>query len=404
MQEAQRQQHKKRNVGSHLSESMQRLVRQMNLQMLENYMATYLIDVAALVFLCCLIYNNNILAQKRKKPFYGGIVLTVLIVLSEAGTIIAVDGNTSLRLLNIFCNVFGFALAPVIPIILVAIFDLKILQTNKLLILPSVLNIFATALSPWLGFIFYVDANNHYERGHSFFIFLVAYIINMTILLISTVRTGQKHCYPIKLKIITLSLFTIAGTSIQIIFPSVYSTWHSVTLSLLLYYLLLSEFDSSFDALTRLHNRTAYEKKADKLSGKKPYSIIVMDINNFKEINDTYGHDFGDAALKIIASVIRKSFDNNCTCYRVGGDEFYIINSTTDLVILEHQLKCMINNLEKERRNDGRLPTVAYGYSIFKGGKTHDFQEVLKEADDQMYSYKKNQNGMVKKHSDSMDS
>ena len=260
--------------------------------------------------------------------------------------------------------------------------------------LPSILNVIATVLSPWLGFVFYVDANNHYERGNSFYIFVAAYIINLIILFISTIRTGKKHNYPIKAKLTALSLFAIAGTSIQLILPYVYSSWHSVTLSLILFYLLLSEFDGSFDTLTRLHNRAAYEKMANKLGDRKPYSVVVMDINNFKEINDTYGHDYGDAVLKKVATIIVKSFDTRCTCYRVGGDEFQIINSEADTVKLERQLKSMTNSLEKERENDGRLPTVAYGYSIFKVGKGIDFQEVVKEADVQMYYFKKIQKDM----------
>lgn len=357
--------------------------------MLENYIATYSIDAAALVFLCYLIHSSNMLAKNRKGSFYLGAALTVLIILSEAGTIMAVGGNADQRLLNVLCNVFGFALAPLIPIILIAIFDIRLLRSNKLLMLPSILNMLVTTLSPWLGFVFYVDANNHYTRGNYFYVFVVAYIINLIILLISTIRTGDKHYYPIKAKITALALFAIVGTSIQIIIPSVYSSWHSVTLSLLLYYLLLSEFDGSFDALTRLHNRAAFEKAANKLDGRKPYSIVVMDLNNFKDINDTYGHDFGDSVLKKVASFIKDSFDNHCTCYRVGGDEFYVINRATDPAKLEQQLKSMTNNLEKARRNEGQLPTVAYGYSIHIGGKAIDFQEVLKQADDQMYYFKR---------------
>ena len=364
--------------------------------MMENYMATYLIDVVALVFLCCLIHSNKILNRNRKWPFYFSSMLIVLIIVAEGGTIIAGDGNADLRFLNVFCNVFGFALTPVIPIVLVSILDVKILQNYKLLMLPSILNMFVTALSPWPGFIFYVDANNHYERGNLFYIFVIAYIINLFILLISTIKTGHKHHYPIKTKITALSLFVVVGTSIQLIFPYVYASWHCVTLSLLLYYLLLSEFDGSFDTLTGLHNRAAFEKAANKLDGEKPYSVIVMDINNFKDINDAYGHDFGDAVLKKVASIIWESFDTRCVCYRIGGDEFYIISSETDPIKLEYQLKSMTNNLGKERQNDDRLPTVAYGYSIFKGGKGIGFQEVLKEADEQMYHFKKIQKNMQK--------
>lgn len=356
-----------------------------------DYISTHLIDVAALVLLFCLVYGNNILQQNRKGPFYVGIILTILIILSEVGTIVAGNGNYNFRLTNIICKVLGFALAPLIPLTLIAVFDLDIFKTKKILMFPSLLNVIATALSPWLGLIFYVDTYNYYERGSFFFIFLIAYLINFLILIIGTLSATGKHCHPMKLKIITLLLFTIIGTSLQLILPSIYSTWHSVTLSLLLYYFLLSDFDGSFDTLTRFHNRSAYEKIARTLDGRKSYSIIILDINTFKEINDTYGHDFGDTVLKKVAGVITKSFDSRCTYYRVGGDEFTIINSTTDLVTLENQLKIMTNNLEKERQNDSRLPTIAYGYCVFKGGKDTSFQQVVNEADRQMYHCKEMQ-------------
>ena len=113
-----------------------------------------------------------------------------------------------------------------------------------------------------------------------------------------------------------------------------------------------------------------------------------MDINNFKEINDTYGHEYGDTALKEVAAIIRDSFDDNCICYRVGGDEFYIIRRDANRDKLEHQLKSITDNLAKERQKYRCLPTVAYGYSIFEGDKTLDFQKILKEAGNQMYYYK----------------
>jgi diguanylate cyclase (GGDEF)-like protein len=325
-------------------------------------------------------------------------VLTALIILSEAGTIFAGEGNANLRILNISCNIFGFAVSPVIPIILIAIIDLKLFKTNRLIMLPSFVNILATALSPWFGFVFYVDVNNHYERGEYFLIFVAAYLINLIILLVNTVKKAEEYNYPIKAKTIALSLFVVAGTSIQLLFPYVNSSWHSITFSLFLYYFMLSDFDGSFDTLTRLYNRAAYEKATNKLDSRNPYSVIVIDINNFKGINDTYGHDFGDAVLKKVTSVIRKSFNKGCSCYRVGGDEFHIISRETDPKILESQLKDMTNNLEKERRNDSRLPTVSYGYGIFRSEKMTSFKDVNKEADDQMYYFKKTQKNMLRKN------
>lgn len=311
-----------------------------------------------------------------------------MIILSEAGSLIASRENANLRLLNIFCNILGFSLTPIIPLVLIAIFNVRILQANKLLILPTVINIVAVILSPRFKLVFYIDASNQYQRGSIFIIFVATYVINLILLLIDTVRTVQRRHYPIKTKMISLSVFAGLGTSIQLVMPSVYSSWHCVTLSLILFYLLLSEFDGSLDTLTKLHNRASFEKAAQKLTGKKSFSIIVIDINNFKTSNDTYGHDFGDDVLKTVATILKKSFADHCTCYRVGGDEFTIINSEIDEEKLKQQLKSLINNFAEKRREDNRLPTVAYGYSIFHGDKSMDLQKALKEADTQMYYYK----------------
>ena len=357
---------------------------------MKAYIATYSIDLIALFFLCVSLHCSNMLNNYRKKPFLFGIVITVIIILSETGTILTENGNIELRNLNVCCNVVGFALTPIIPFALIAISDITILQTHKLLVFPTVINSIAAVLSPAYKLIFYVDTNNHYERGNYFFIFVAIYIINLMLLVISTLHTGEIHHYPIKGKMITLSLFTVAGTSVQLVFPEVHSSWHCVTLALLLYFLLLSEFDSSFDTLTGLYNRAAFEKTAKQMTNRKAFSVIVLDVNDFKNINDTYGHDYGDFVLKSVAAIIRKSLDNHCTCYRVGGDEFYIICKETNPDRIENQLRIMTNALTEERKINSYLPTIAYGYSVFRGGSL-SFQKVLKEADKQMYSFKKQQ-------------
>jgi len=314
----------------------------------------------------------------------------VLVILSEAGTIFTGSGNSTPRGLNILCNLLGFALTPMIPLAITLIFDRRIFTKSKFLLFPTLLSIVATTLSPLFGFIFYVDANNQYMRGDFFFLFITAYIINFLILFICTLNVGRKHNYPIKWKLVVLFLFTVAGTSIQLVYPSAYSSWHCVTLSLILFFLLMSEFDSSFDSLTGLYNRAAFDKMVKRMKTEsKGFTVIALDINDFKNVNDSYGHDYGDTAIKTVAAIIRKSFTNHCTCYRFGGDEFIIISSETNREKIESQLKTMIKNLEEERKKDNPLPTISYGYSTFRGGRKVDFHKILKEADDQMYHYKR---------------
>ena len=353
------------------------------------YIATYAIDIAALFYLIGLLHNSTTLHSTRKKPLLAATVLTVIIILSEAGTIFTNDTSMSLRSINIFCNVLGFALTPLIPIAISLIFDKRILSTHKFLLVPTLINIVATVLSPLFKYIFYVNASNQYIRGDYFFIFISVYIFNFLFLIICTLDVGKKHNYHIAKKMILLSLFTIIGTSIQIVYPLAYSSWHCITLSLFLYFLLMSQFDNSFDILTGLYNRVAFENASKEIVRAKVFSIIVLDIDDFKSINDTYGHDRGDAVIKAVAAIIRESFYKHYTCYRIGGDEFYILSNETDQEKIELQLKAMTNALVEMRGKGNPLPTVSYGYSIFRGGDNADFNINLKEADDQMYHYKK---------------
>ena len=99
---------------------------------MDTYFATYSLNIVALLFLLGLLINNNILNDHRKKPFIYGIVLTILVIFSEAGTILCSDGNIGLRGLNILFNVLGFALTPVIPIVLLAIFDGILLKNTSI--------------------------------------------------------------------------------------------------------------------------------------------------------------------------------------------------------------------------------------------------------------------------------
>lgn len=359
--------------------------------MLNTYFATCSIDIAALLFLFWLLHTNNLLGNYRKKPFQLGILLTIVIILAEGGTIVFGDFRSPLRGLNIFCNVIGFGLTPFIPVVLVAIFDLPFLKAHPCLLLPSLLNVVAAALSPSFGLVFSVDAENRYERGILFFVFVVIYIINLLFLVAGVLHVGKVYHYPMKRKVFILILFTVAGTSIQLLIPTAYASWHCVTLALVLYYILLSEFDSSFDTLTGLYNRAAFDKAMKRLTSKTDFFIIVMDLNDFKTINDTYGHKYGDTVLKAVADIIKDALDRDCTCYRIGGDEFYIVCTETDPQKLEYRLHSLTQALAQERVNNCLLPTLAYGYSLFKRGRSYDVEKVLREADRRMYHLKKHQ-------------
>ncbi len=355
-----------------------------------NIVAASAINIVALVILSRMVFSNNVLVSGRKRPFFGGIVLTIIVILAEVGTIVTGDGGSAWRSLNIVSNVIGFMLTPFIPIVLLSIFDSNVLKARLYLLLPALLNGIAAVLSPFFGLLFSIDSDNRYSRGNLFIFFVAVYMFHLLLLVGVSLSKGRGHLYSIHWYIFGLTLFVVAGTVIQLVFPSVFSSWHCVTLALFLYYLLLSEHDGRLDFLTGLYNRSAFERDIEILGKRKRYTVIVLDLNDFKKINDTFGHDYGDAVLKKVAEIIRESFDHDCNCYRIGGDEFYVLCKGSDPEKVKCRLRRMTSKLTGERSLDSTLPTVAYGLGISQTDMP-DIQAMLKAADEEMYRYKQQQ-------------
>lgn len=137
------------------------------------------------------------------------------------------------------------------------------------------------------------------------------------------------------------------------------------------------------DDLTGLHNRTAYNKHISRIEKKKTtkgLGIMIFDVDNFKEINDTKGHFEGDSVLKHVAKALLTVFPPpKYSVYRIGGDEFAVLTeNTTELQLIEAMLE-LRNVLEK----DSDI-TISKGYSIIQG----NVKTAFKNADEMLYADK----------------
>lgn len=351
----------------------------------------YTTDIIALLMLFGLLTKENLLKTHIKRFFKYSIYLTIIIILAEMGSLVIDNQASSLKPINELFNIIGFSLTPLIPLMLTELFSQNVFKKNKYIFIPSIINALAVMLSPWLGWIYKINIDNQYERGSLFIIFVLTYIFNIIVLTYIVYLNGKKRYFPIKWKIFGLALFTVVGTCIQLVIPEIISSWHVVTLALFLLYIVLSEFENSFDALTGLFNRLAFEKATSALSYKKPYSLVLIDINHFKKTNDIHGHDKGDVALKEIAEVFKNSIGYKLNGYRIGGDEFSLILETRDEAIIANYLNAIKNNLHERSKKNAVLPTISIGYSIHDGNKSLTFKEVYREADKLMYEDKKAQ-------------
>ena len=146
------------------------------------------------------------------------------------------------------------------------------------------------------------------------------------------------------------------------------------------------------DALTNLYNPRSYHEHMDELTRKKlPYGVIYMDLNDFKMVNDTYGHDTGDALLNIVAKRLQNSIREKDRAFRIGGDEFVVvIHGTHDKKFYEGVISRMRDNVARDvvigEINLKVSISAGYARCPEDGSKLED---VIKKADDAMYYNKR---------------
>ncbi|NVD06727.1 GGDEF domain-containing protein [Vibrio sp. JPW-9-11-11] len=155
---------------------------------------------------------------------------------------------------------------------------------------------------------------------------------------------------------------------------------------------------ASRDALTGVYNRHAlmhnferYRKESRKL----PLSLLVLDLDFFKAVNDQYGHDVGDKVLIQTAALIDALSDEHLV-YRIGGEEFCVALHDCDAERAKEKAEHIRYAIEHHRFNDGDEPislTVSIG--VYQCDHYANLESVLKEADKELYRAKQNGRNQV---------
>ena len=161
---------------------------------------------------------------------------------------------------------------------------------------------------------------------------------------------------------------------------------------------LLAELKSiaTYDNLTKLYNRGSFYQLATHeldLARKQkiPLSVFAIDIDNFKEINDTYGHFCGDEVMKELVKKIASRLRTSDIFGRVGGDEFNVLLSNTTLenaVTLAQTLQSMVST-ELFTYDTRQIPvTISIGVAIFEENRHVNMEHLLIDADSALYESK----------------
>lgn len=154
------------------------------------------------------------------------------------------------------------------------------------------------------------------------------------------------------------------------------------------------KYEATHDVLTGALNRNGYEV-ACKSSDLENYALVVVDLDNFKMINDTYGHPTGDSVLIRVANEIRRNFRSSDYICRVGGDEFVlIINKLKDTPENREAICKKLQRINDAiRSKDEGLPETSVSAGAAFGESCDDSVETAKKADSALYEVKQGEKG-----------
>lgn len=230
-----------------------------------------------------------------------------------------------------------------------------------------------------------------YQRGPAYSIFLIfaVFYIADSLYLYAGCRkkVGTLKLFPVQVFLVPI----VFGVVIQALFVEIAITWTSIAVAIAGVMTALKNEIIFVDRLTGLYNRVyleflqkqAYREKDVRVSG------IMIDLNDFKQINDNYGHSEGDTALIIAADLLRKSFSEYGVVTRYAGDEFVVMLNTTDEQLIKNLIERAKKNFEDENKTNDKpyqlSASMGYGVSNLSDETMDDF---MSRIDKQMYQDK----------------
>lgn len=265
----------------------------------------------------------------------------------------------------------------------------RIKKKSRILAVPLIIAtilIFINLLGT--GIIFDISKENVYTRGPMNFI-LYIFVFVYYIESIYTVQKAKNDSilvefFPIYFFIIPCMI----GTMIQGFFFGISTIWLCVAIAFILVYIEIQISISFIDDLSGLYNRKYMNHYLNKLQNNKAKHVygFLMDINDFKTINDIYGHLKGDQAIIQFGKILQHSIDKDSVAIRMGGDEFVIfaiLKSNEEALALKKRIEQNVRQFNIHSKEPFHL-SFSIGIAKYNG----NIDTFLSAMDDSMYEAK----------------
>lgn len=251
-------------------------------------------------------------------------------------------------------------------------------------------------LTPWTHWLFFITEENGYKSGRFFY---VPYLISIVILLTTLVASTRICLHEISGErryesyyLVLCDMIVLCGMVFQHFLEDWWVAAPCLSLAILFIYLNTQNRQITTDALTGLNNRREFDqqivRKAEQFHGEN-WGILMLDVDDFKAINDTLGHAVGDEALWEVADILRRTLGEERTFLaRYGGDEFAVIGAWES----EAEIRMAVMKVEEETVRFNEQSGKKYKLSLSIGyamwSEVGMLDGLVEKADERMYIVK----------------
>lgn len=376
----------------------------------------YYTEVNAICVIILLLFLSHLRRHSERfstnRIIFNQLIVTAILLCLSDITACFVSGKSfeGARMIAEISNICYFEGITIISFLWSIYVDVRLTRADaydkkRLLLISLPLVAFSLLLlsNPFTGLFFTLDELNVYTRGS---LVWLHWVVTWSYLLIPTARTvlavlAEKNKHK-RGEITPLLCFIIAPAAASVIQMCCYGvtiTQAGITLSIVMLCLSVQSSQVLTDALTGLNNRRGLNNYIYEYISHRtdlPLTILMLDINGFKQVNDRYGHVMGDMALRDTAEALRRACrerENRLFLCRYGGDEFLIagINRTAD------ELRSLCEQIHEELSVGNEHRTAPYILKVSIGVATaacenmQQIEEQLRAADKAMYEEKQRQ-------------
>lgn len=263
-----------------------------------------------------------------------------------------------------------------------------------LFLMPITLNTIFTFVSLIWPLYFSIDANNVYSRGSIYYVSIILQYFYMIFPIIMVIANYKKVSREKFFPLVFFSIPPMIAGVIQALNYGLLLIWPALSFSVFLVFVFIQSRMVITDYLTGLKNKGAFENHINNLNMKtksnKVLSIVILDLDGLKTVNDRHGHLVGDKALNLFAQNMMNSFGHRDYLARIGGDEFAVLKYVDTELDLIKSLDAFYENIQILNKSKV-LPepiSYSYGYKVYLGDESQSIKGMIEEVDKLMYEAK----------------